>query len=892
MKTSEIRQRFLDYFAKNEHPIIPSASLISPDPSTLFTIAGMVPFIPYFTGEQTPPWPKHRAASVQKCVRTADIDEVGKTTRHGTFFQMNGNFSFGDYFKAEAIKYAWELVTGKKSEGNLEFNPDDIWVTVYEEDDEAYSLWQEIAGIDKDRIQRRGKSDNYWSTGLPGPAGPSSEIFIDRGKEFGKDGGPIADEERYMEIWNLVFTEFEIANVKSKYEFDVVGKLKNKNIDTGMGLERVAYLMQQKDNMYEIDEVFPVIEKLEEITGKRYGTVALGEDNVRMRILADHIRSALMIIGDGVTPSNEGRGYVLRRLLRRSVRALRLLGVHDKVMNQLLFASKEVMKLSYPELECDYARIDAVVQREEDVFSRTLSQGITILDTALDKAAKSEKKSLSGKDAFKLHDTFGFPIDLTLEIAHEQGVSVDEKAFKDLMLEQKQRAREDALKKRGATDLKVYNDLKKELSAPNEFIGYTNDAAKVRVLGIIAKDGAKQFVEAPQDVQLVLDKTPFYAESGGQLPDHGSIVFDSGAVLDVYNVQKPVAGLIVHMARLVEGRISLDEIGTASIDVTRRHAIARAHTSAHMIHKAMQEELGSDATQAGSENSPNRVRFDFRIDSRIPAGVLSAVEGRVNEKIRENNGVKDRWMSIEEAKGEGAMALFGEKYGDRVRVVTIGDDAWSKELCVGTHVASSGDIGMVTLLGESSLSAGVRRVDALVGKGAVDHNAKQRALVNQLTGLLGVPDDQIRDRIENMMSKIKDQEKKLESIQKQALISSIPAILSAQKDVDGVTVIEHNAGDSTPDATRQLALELRARLGNAKPCVIAIASTQSPKVAFIVATNEPAREKGIAAGNLVRTASKILGGGGGGKPDFAQGGGTNGDAIPQAFESVEQGILG
>ncbi|MDR1033966.1 MAG: alanine--tRNA ligase [Bifidobacteriaceae bacterium] len=890
MKTAEIKKRWLDYFAVNGHTVVPSASLISPDPSTLFTIAGVVPFIPYMLGEQTPPF--KRATSVQKCLRTADIDEVGKTTRHGTFFQMNGNFSFGDYFKEDAIRFAWDLVTGAQSDGKYGFNADDIWVTVFEDDDEAEALWMEIAGLEKERIQRRGRKDNFWHTGAAGPGGPCTEIYVDRGSEFGKPGGPVVDEERYLEIWNLVFTGLQIENVKSKTEFDIVGPLKNKNIDTGLGLERVAYLLQGKDNMYEIDETFPVIARLQEISGKTYG--ANHEDDVRMRVVADHVRSAMMVVSDGVKPSNEGRGYVLRRLIRRSMRAIKLLGVDEKALPLVLPYSKDAMKASYPELEDDFKRIENVIYTEEDVFTRTLTGGINILDLAISDSKKLSKKQnnatpvLSGDSAFKLHDTYGFPIEMTLEIAHEQGVKVDEKEFRALMSEQKQRARDDAIKKRGANDIESYNELQKSLDRPNEFIGYKDLTANVKVLGIITDDGAKQFIEAPAEVQLVLNETPFYAESGGQLADHGTIVFDSGAILDVYDVQKPVAGLIVHKARLTDGLLSLDETGVASVDLDRRDAIARAHTSTHMIHKALQEEFGSDATQAGSENSPNRSRFDFHINGSVSKNAIDDIESRVNEKIRENLPVTDRIMGLNAAKDLGAMALFGEKYGDEVRVVTIGEEGWSRELCVGTHVKRVGDIGMITLLAESALGSGVRRIESLVSKGAVDHQARQRALVSQLTGMLGVPDSQIESRVQQMMSKLKDQQKTLEKLQKETLMHSLADIVKTQKKAGNTMLAMHNAGELPADALRFAAQEVKNRLGNDNATVTAIAGESNGKPVIAIALNDKAIANGLSAGQLVKNASKTLGGGGGGKADFAQGGGTDVAKLSDAFREIEE----
>ncbi|WP_275004424.1 alanine--tRNA ligase [Promicromonospora iranensis] len=900
MRTAEIRKRWLDYFEAQGHAVVPSASLISPDPSTLFTIAGMVPFIPYMTAQQTPPW--KRATSVQKCVRTLDIEDVGKTTRHGTFFQMNGNFSFGDYFKADAIRMAWDFLTGSLDDGRLGIDPDKLWVTVYHEDDEARQLWKDIVGLPDERIQGLGKKDNYWHTGQPGPAGPCSEIFYDRGAQYGPDGGPLIDEggDRFVEIWNLVFMQYEIDEVRSKEDFRVLGELANKNIDTGMGLERVAFLLQGKDNMYEIDEVFPVIEAAEKLSGKKYGENL--EDDVRMRVVADHVRSALMIIGDGVRPSNEGRGYVLRRLLRRSVRAMRLLGVDGLALTSLLPVSKDAMAPSYPELAANFEQISAVAYAEEDAFRRTLVSGTTILDTAVENLKKStggdagKPLVLPGEAAFQLHDTYGFPIDLTLEMAAEQGVQVDEQAFRSLMQEQRSRARADALAKRtGGADVAAYEALEKELSAPVEFLGYTQTDASVRVTGLLSGGVPAPAVTAPAEVEVILDRTPFYAEAGGQLADHGTIVLDAGATIEVDDVQRPIKGLSVHRGRLIEGTVALGDPGTAQIDTERRKAISRAHSATHMIHKALHELVGPDRTQAGSENAPSRIRFDFRSPSAVPASALSEIEERVNVRLADNLEVTDELMPIARAREAGAMALFGEKYGDVVRVVSIGDD-WSRELCAGTHVRQTGQLGRVTLLGESSIGSGVRRVDALVGDGAYGFQAKEHALVGQLTGLLNTRAEELPDRVGSLVARLKEAEKELAAVRQGQLLATAGKLAAEAPRVGDVRVIAHDAGEAQADDLRALVLDVRSRLGEAEPVVAAAGGVSGGRPVVVVVTNAAAREAGYKAGDLVRTAAQTLGGGGGGKPDMAQGGGTDpaklGEALAGIAETVRLAAVG
>lgn len=886
MRTAEIRQRWLDYFEGNGHVVVPSASLISPDPSTLFVIAGMVPFIPYMLGEQTPPW--KRATSVQKCVRTLDIEEVGKTTRHGTFFQMNGNFSFGDYFKEGAITFAWELVTGSRENGGFGFDPDSIWVTVFYDDDEAAALWKQIAGLPDERIQRRGWKDNYWSTGARGPAGPCSEIYVDRGPEFGAEGGPVVDEDRYLEIWNLVFMQYERGNGGGKEDFPILGELKQKNIDTGMGLERVAYLLQGVDNLYEIDEVFPVIQGAQELSGKRYG--AVHDDDVRMRVVADHVRSALMLMGDGVTPSNEGRGYVLRRLLRRSIRSMRLLGVDDVALPTLLPMSRDAMSPSYPELAQNFERISQVAYAEEESFRRTLAAGTTILDTAVQNVKQKALSVLSGSHAFQLHDTYGFPIDLTLEMAAEQGVAVDETAFRTLMKEQRDRARADALAKRaGRADNAAYQDLHSTLSTENakpvQFIGYTDATARSRVVGLLVDGVPAPAATAPADVEVVLDVTPFYAEAGGQLADTGTILLDGGARIEVDDVQAPVKGLSVHHGRLVDGTVTFGESGTASIDVDRRRAIARAHTATHLVHKALHESVGESATQAGSLNAPSRLRFDFRSPSATPSQVVAEIEARVNERLQDDLEVTDSVMQIDEARGRGAMALFGEKYGNEVRVVDIGD-GWSLELCAGTHVKRSGELGLVTLLSESAIGSGVRRVDALVGAGAYGYQAKERAVVGQLSGLLGARPDELAERVSSLLTKLKDSEKELATLRQASLLAQAGSLASGAATVGETRVVTHDAGEVGGDELRTLVLDVRSRLGESTPAVVAIGGISKGRPVVVVATNASARERGVRAGALVRTASGILGGGGGGKDDLAQGGGTDPARLAEALAAV------
>jgi alanyl-tRNA synthetase len=884
MRTAEIRRRWLDYFERQGHVVVPSASLISDDPSLLFTVAGMVPFIPYMLGQQAPPWP--RATSVQKCVRTLDIEEVGKTTRHGTFFQMNGNFSFGDYFKEGAITYAWELITTPQSDGGYGLDPAKIWVTVYHEDDEAAALWKSIAGLPDERIQRRGMKDNYWSTGQPGPAGPCSEIYVDRGPAYGADGGPVVDEERFLEIWNLVFMQYERGAGGGKDDFPLLGELKQKNIDTGMGLERVAFLLQGVDNMYEIDEVFPVIQKAQELSGKRYG--ANHEDDVRMRVVADHVRSGLMLIGDGVTPNNEGRGYVLRRLLRRSVRAMRLLGVEDPSLPELFPVSRAAMESSYPEIGHDFDRIARIAYAEEEAFRRTLTSGTVIFDTAVRQVKASQGSELSGEQAFALHDTYGFPIDLTLEMADEQGVTVNEVGFRELMKAQRERARADAKSKKGGHAASpAYRELRD--AGATEFTGYHELSTSATVRGLVRGGELVSAALTGDTVEVVLERTPFYAESGGQESDAGIITAD-GVRLEVLDVQRPVKGLIVHTVKVAEGEVTPGAEVYAQVDPEWRLGARQAHSGTHVVHAALREVLGPHALQSGSYNKPGYLRLDFAWQQALSPETRSEVEEVANRAIRQDLGVSWKYMTLADAKAAGAIALFGETYDTQVRVVEIGGP-WSRELCGGTHVDHSSQIGMLAVTGESSVGAGARRIEALVGIEAFHALATERALVAALTETLKVRPEDLVDRVDGLLTRLREAEKELGAARQATLLGAARSIATGGTSIRGVRTITHDAGViDSPDDVRTLALDVRSRLGESEPVVVAVGGVAGERAVVVVATNAAARDGGFAAGPLAKLAALVLGGGGGGKPDMAQGGGTDVTGVPAALAAIEAQI--
>ena len=890
MESAEIRSRWLRFFENGNregltHTVVPSASLIADDPNLLLVNAGMVPFKPYFLGEVTPPF--KRATSVQKCVRTLDIDEVGKTTRHASFFQMCGNFSFGDYFKEGAISLAWDLLTRPISDGGYGFPEDKLWVTVYLTDDEAADIWHKKIGIPKERIQRRDMADNFWSMGVPGPCGPCSEIYFDRGPAYGVDGGPIADENRYLEIWNLVFMQNERGAGGDKNGYPILGELPAKSIDTGLGLERTAALLQGVENIYEIDTTMQILSRAMALTGVKYG--ANEKSDVALRVIADHARTSAMLIGDGVTPGNEGRGYVLRRMMRRTIRNMRLLGTNDPIMSELTVAAIGAMGAQYPELVSDTKRILAVSVAEEESFLQTLKSGTAIFDLASTQLKKEKKQVLAGDEVFKLHDTYGFPFDLTLEMAREQGLEVDEVGFTRLMKEQRDRAKADSkAKKSGHTDLSEYKKIA-DAKGASEFIGYTHIRSESKVNGILVDGISVKSANGGDEVEVVLDRTPFYAEGGGQLADGGKITLANGAIVEIDDVQSPVKGLSIHRGRVLSGAISLGDDGLAEIDIERRNAISRAHTATHMVHKAFRELLGETATQAGSENSPGRFRFDFPSTGAVPESVLNDVESRVNTLLLDDLEVSAEVMTQDAAKKIGAMALFGEKYGDQVRVVSVGD--WARELCGGTHVARSGQLGVVKLLSESSIGAGVRRVEALVGVDAYRFLAREHMLLNSLTSLIkGSRAEELPEKIADLLIKMKEIEKELAAVRSAAAMSDLSAVVAKAQVLNGTTVIATQIGDGIgAEDLRKIALDLRARNSDS---VVVLVSVTEGKPVLVAAVSDAARGKGLKAGALVKIGSTILGGGGGGKDDFAQGGGTSVVEIGKALDAITKALTG
>jgi alanyl-tRNA synthetase len=893
VQTHEIRKRFLDHFVNAGHTEVPSASVILDDPNLLFVNAGMVQFVPYFLGQRTPPYAT--ATSIQKCIRTPDIDEVGITTRHNTFFQMAGNFSFGDYFKRRAIELAWTLLTNPVSDGGYGLDPERLWATVYLDDDEAVGLWQEVAGLPPERIQRRGMADNYWSMGIPGPCGPSSEIYYDRGPEFGVEGGPVANEDRYIEIWNLVFMQNERGEGTSKEDFEILGPLPRKNIDTGMGVERVAFLLQGVHNVYETDLMRPVIDAVAARAPRGYDA-GNHEDDVRYRIMADHSRTAAILIGDGVSPGNDGRGYVLRRLLRRVIRSAKLLGIDDPIVGELMTTVRDAMGPSYPELVTDFDRIRRIAVAEETAFNRTLASGSRLFDDAARATKASGATVVSGTDAFTLHDTYGFPLELTLEMAAESGLSVDEEGFRGLMAEQRQRAKADAAaRKQAHADLSEYRDLVD--AGPTEFTGFDELSTEAKILGIFV-DGKRVPVVTHEGhgadrVELILDRTPFYAESGGQIADEGSITgtgATGAAKAAVSDVQKIAKTLWAHRVNVESGEFVEGDTVAAAVDPRWRHGATQGHSGTHMVHAALRQVLGPNAVQAGSLNRPGYLRFDFNWQGGLSEDQRTQIEEVTNEAVEADYEVHSFTTDLDKAKSMGAMALFGENYPDEVRVVEIGGP-FSLELCGGTHVGSSAQIGPVTILGESSVGSGVRRVEAYVGLDSFRHLAKERALMAGLASTLKVPSEEVPARVANLVERLRAAEKELDRMRLANARAAAANAAAGAEQIGKVRVVaQRMAGGMSAADLRTLVGDIRGKLGSDPAVVALIAEGENDSVPFVVAVNRAAQDLGLRANELVKPLGAAVDGRGGGKADLAQGSGKGAAGIDAALAALRAEI--
>ncbi len=858
----------MEFFQSKDHRILPSASLIPHgDPTLLLTVAGMVPFKRYFLGLEKPVSP--RIATSQKCIRTGDIDSVGKTDRHATFFEMLGNFSFGDYFKKEVIPWAWEFVTQ-----HLELPPDRLWVSIYLDDDEAFEIWHNVVGLPAERIIRLGKEDNFWETGS-GPCGPCSEIYLDRGPEFGcgePTCRPGCDCERFLEFWNLVFIQFH-------QDGDTYTPLKDKSIDTGMGLERVAALLQGKTSIFEVDHIKPIVDAVGAHAGVSYG--AGPETDMSLRVIVDHLRAVTFLVADGVLPSNEGRGYVLRRLLRRAVRHARLLHIAGPFAERVVDLVVEQMKGAYPELVERQEYVKNVVRLEEERFSATLEQGLRLLQELVEEARKSGATVISGADAFQLYDTFGFPIDLTREILAQDGLTVDEAGFKAAMEAQRERARKSRTA-HGYLDSRL--DAYKELAGAvtTEFVGYECFDAKAKVVGLIVDGHSVDSAKQGEQVAVVLDRTPFYAEGGGQVGDQGLITTDTG-VVRVEDVRKPVEGLVSHLGVVEQGYVSVGSPAQASIADELRRETARHHTATHLLHKALKDILGEHVNQAGSYVGPQRLRFDFTHFQAVTAEELRKIEQEVNRQILRNLPVVPAITDLETAKEKGAVALFGEKYGDEVRMIQVGD--YSLELCGGTHVQATGEIGVFKILSEGSVAAGVRRIEAVVGSEALAYIHAQEDVLQQLQAKLQSKAEQLPEQVERLLETNRALEKELAELKKQNLLGSLDALLSSAEKVGQASLVVAEVAAEDPEELRELGDRIRDRLN---PVAVLLGAKSGDKVLFVSMVSKPLAQAGVHAGNVVKKAAQICGGGGGGRPDMAQAGGRLPEKLAEALEESRQ----
>ena len=860
MEGRQIRESFLRFFEERGHRRVPSSSLIPPPESgLLLTNAGMNQFIPYFLGHTPPPFP--RATTVQKSFRAVDIDLVGHTARHLSLFEMLGNFSFGDYFKRESCGWGLELVT----EG-WGIDPDRLWVSVYETDDETVAIWRDI-GVPAERIVRRGKADNYWWTHAAGPAGPSSEIFVDRGPKYGPEGGPAVDEERFMEIWNHVFMQDEVDD-----HANVLGELPAKNIDTGSSLERVATVLQEVGNVFETDLLHPLLEVAESLSGKRHG-----EDprvDVSLKVIAEHGRATTFLIADGVLPSNQGRGYVLRRELRRVVSHARRLSIEGPVMEHLADRTVELFGEAYPELVENRAQVMQVAASEEERFAGTLRQGMALLEAEVDKAKRAGV--LSGDVVFKLHDTFGFPKELTRELLEDAGLTIDEERFDTLMAEQRDRAR------RAAKKGHVQEELAEVASSagPTEFLGYQTLEAEGRLLAVLLDGERLEAAEEGQDVRLVLDRTPFYAESGGQVADHG-YVRTGGGLIRVVDAQWGPGHVIVHAGVVQSGEVREGQDVHAEVDRVRREATARSHTATHVVHWTLRHVLGEHARQAGSLVAPGRLRFDFPHHSAVPRDLLAQAEEVANHRLAEDALVRIYETTFEEAKNQGALALFGEKYGEFVRVVEVGD--YSIELCGGTHVPRTGNVAIVRILGEASIGAGMRRVEALVGPDALKEWNAEHFIIEEVAELLRTEPPAVPDRVRSLLERLKRYESELGKIGAAGRAELIEQIAGRAAEVAGVKLVAA-VQDGDAGELRELAQGAVSRLESANGAAVVLGSARGGNALIVAACSKNLVGRGVTAPLLLEPAAVAIGGRAGGKPILGTAGGPNGSGVKEAVE--------
>jgi alanyl-tRNA synthetase len=872
MQASEIRRTFLRFFEEREHKVVPASSLIPNDPTLLLTNAGMNQFKPYLLGIEEPPYP--RAATAQKVFRTSDLENVGHTDRHLTFFEMLGNFSFGDYFKEKAIPWAYELVTQ-----GYGIEPERLWVTVYELDDEAERIWKDVVGLPPERVVRRGKLDahgepaNFWWMHVAGPCGPCSEIYVDRGPKYGPDGGPDVDEDRFLEIWNVVFMQDECDD-----QANVLRPLPAQNIDTGSSLERVAMVLQGGDTLFDSDLLRPLVDVAEEVTGRKYGTDE--KDDVALRILAEHGRATTFLTADGVLPSNEGRGYVLRRMLRRLVTYARKLGVERPVMHQFVDRTVELMGDAYPELVANQAFVLQVTASEEERFGEAYQHGIALFQEEVRKAREGRRRVLPGEAAFRLHDTFGFQQELTLELAQEEGLAVDTHGFARLMEEQRRRAQQAA--KKGDAGEGVLGEIAAAVG-PTEFLGYEHLESEATLAAMVVDGARSDTAGEGRGVRLVLDRSPFYAEAGGQIGDAGIIQTPTGTI-EVSDTSFGPGGTIVHDGVVSSGEVREGDPAEARVDAARREATARSHTATHVLHHTLRHALGEHARQAGSLVAPGRLRFDFTHFEPVPRGALEEIEETANRRLAEDAPVRAYETSYEFARSEGAIALFGEKYGDIVRVVEVGD--YSIELCAGTHVRHTGEVALLRVLHEASIGSGFRRVEALTGADALRHVNLERRLMEEAMDALGATDPaSVPERVRQAMARIKQLESELGKVRKAEQTLEVDRLLQAATEVDGVKLVIQSLVGREPGELRELALRLRNRLVD-HPAAVVLAGPGGGKTLLVAALTRDLLSRGVTAGALLEPAAKAVGGRAGGKPELAMGGGPRAGATEEALGTI------
>ncbi|MET9296177.1 alanine--tRNA ligase [Streptomyces sp. NPDC003077] len=871
MRSTQIRQTFTDFFTSRGHQSVPSSPLVPDDPTLLLANAGMNQFKPYFLGEVAPPFP--RATSIQKCARTSDIENVGRTNRHATFFEMLGNFSFGDYFKEDAIAYAWELATQ-----GYGLEKDRLWITVFEDDDEAERIWRRV-GVPASRIQRLGMVDNYWSMGVPGPCGPSSELNYDRGPDFGREGGPAVDGERYVELWNLVFMQSVRGEGDKKGGFPIVGELAHKSIDTGLGLDRLAAVLQDVPNVCTTDLLLPTLGTVQKLAERDYP--GEGEEKVSFEVVTEHARSIAFLIADGVLPAKDGRGYVLRRLMRRSIRHARLLGIDGPVLPAVTASVVTHLGDVWPELSAQAALIEQVVTAEEESFGRTLAQGTRLLDAAISRTRQDRSGALPGETAFELADTYGFPLELTVEAARDAGLTVDEDRFAALLDEQRKRAKAGGKAKTAEALRKM--DTYREVAAGlprTEFLGYEHLTAEVTVMGLLTGGSVAASAGQGAEVELVLDRSPFYAEAGGQIGDTGTLTTGDGTVVRITDTRYGLEGFRVHSGRVLQGEIRTGDIGEAHVDADRRKGLTRSHSATHILHAVVMATLGDHARQQGSLVEPDRLRFDFAHFAALTPEQLSRIETAVNGHVLDDPHVRAWYADRAEAEAAGAIALFGEKYGETVRIVDIGD--FSRELCGGTHVAHGSQIGTFRLLGESSIGSNLRRVEALTGHDALHNLDTERRLLHELSGLLGTRPADAPGILRKRLDALAEAQERLSRLRAEELRHQAALLADRARPAGEGRLVVQRVTDIAPDELRGLATDTVRRLPHG-PAAVILGTEHDGKALLAAAVSPTLHDTGVQAARLLTTAARTVGGGSGGRGPVASAGGRHAEALDRAL---------